>query len=214
MIEEKSGQNEAKVLKRLSQAELKAQNYQGVRAIVIGRHPPDFGPESRLQVVEQTSVEFGTDTDEVASQLMMQIFHTEDKAKQGKTDAPNSIVFQASPSQLLPALGQLIVDTQLGFERHLREHGNNFPGIGFVVNEPGERPPTQSIEKSFATVDDARTAGELLAAVNPRAKVTVEEKNVTVQVEPPLRYKFKEITWLIPPAVAVEETSTDGKISD
>jgi hypothetical protein len=160
-------------------------------------------------VADQISVDFGTGVDEVASQIMAQVYKILDRHDRNEEDVPNAIIFQATPPQFITAIGELMSGAVYGFDNYRRQYGDRFPGIGFVVSEPGERPPTQTIEQRFSTVEDAISTKELIKRVNPRTKVFVEEAMVEVQVEPPMRFKFKEIAWLFTPAIA-PDVKTDG----
>jgi len=167
-----------------------------IRAIVVGRHQPDFG-DLEVEVIKQKSVTFpatGEETVSVIEGLM--------------TEAVRSgaaLLFQTTPSQVTAALVQIVgrywSDCAFNYGGGGTLAPEPLPPIGLIINTPGSR--LAGVTQSWAfgsgdmVNDFSAEAVEAIKFANPRAKVEKTQAGpVKVTVDPPMRFKFSHIEWL------------------
>lgn len=153
-----------------------------MKALVIGRHEPDFG-DAKIEVIERQAITFEKSANLAEGQLWAAIRHLH--ALGG-----DALLFQGVPGQVTAALATMI---------RRQERGDVFlPLIGVVISVPGERPEetarTFGMKTPYVWELDAIT--EAVRFANPQAKVAAEDGTVTVTVCPPMRFRFSHIAWL------------------
>jgi len=160
-----------------------------MKAIVVGRHSPDFGSED-IEIILQENINFPATSRETIPVVEVLI------AKAVETGA--ALLFQNSPAQLTVALHRAIVEHQIGW----KDQARSLPPIGIVVSIPGERPAGVRKMYKFATgncgdEDFVEEAKDLAKFVNPRVKIEEEQyQGIWFEVDPPMRFVFSHIEWL------------------
>lgn len=143
-----------------------------MRTILVGRHK--LSGKEGLEVVAQKNINFPAKADD-CRQILVDLL-------KDAISLEASLVFQMMPGQLAVSCAAIVGEDT-------KYH------IGVIINVPGERP--SGVTKSFGS-DDPYAPGameELAKFCNPRAKVEVDEGEVTVTVDPPLRFEFSHIEW-------------------
>ena len=154
-----------------------------MKALLIGRHEPALGDDSRIKVVEQINVTWPRSSNLTEDKLWGEVF-----PRAHKLEA--CVLFQNVPGQLVVALMAVVKP----------ENGGHVavPLMGIVISVPGER--LEEITKEFglnaADAWDSAVAVEAIKVANPRAKVKVVGATLTVTVTPPMKFEFSHIEWL------------------
>lgn len=147
-----------------------------MKAIVIGRHA---GEIPGIEVIEQRNIQFPARSVDVLPVLQKLV----DEAQA----AGAKLLLQNTPGQVAVALSWMST--------------NGLLGIGIVINTPGER--LAGVKRKFV-MDNSQSANEAEKAVkfaNPRASVgfgdsTALTVDMTVTVDPPMRFEFSHIEWM------------------
>jgi len=147
-----------------------------MKALLIGRHTPDFG-DAEIDVVEQQNVVFPP----VAKQCIPILLGLREDAQ--KKEAV--LLLQNTPAQVSVALSQIVSR----YQTDVRE-----APIGVVISRVGERPPesTFTFQGNIASLSDTIKA---IKFANPRAKVEADGAIITVTVAPPMKFVFDHIEW-------------------
>jgi hypothetical protein len=148
-----------------------------MKAIVVGRHTGDI-PE--IEVLEQRSITFSTNTSECFRQLEELLLDAH-RAQCG-------LLLQNTPA----ILGVVLFK----FANFL--HGCETP-LGIIISVPGERQAGVSREYTTDNPMDLNTVEAAVKFVNGRA--TVENAGfhtIKVTVDPVTPFVFSHIEWLIP----------------
>lgn len=157
--------------------------HEPLRAVVVGRHAPDFG-NLGVEVTSQEAVTFpakSTDCESILVGLM-----------QKAADADAALILQNAPAQVAAAFVRLFADRE----------ALPTDAVGIIVSVPGDRPAGVTHKLGGLWNDEyqhdfAEDAGALVLAVNPRAKVTYPEHGyIEVTVDPPMPFIFSHIEWL------------------
>lgn len=149
-----------------------------MKAVVVGRHAPDFGQE-QIEVVDTINVQFAAKASDVYQQL------TELVATAADADAV--LLFQAVPGQLAAALAYWLAEIG-GI--------NSAPiKVGIVISKPGVRPA--GVSMNFHVVGGAETIAQAIKFVNPNAYTSIDSPDdCLVTVDPPAKFEFSHIEWL------------------
>ena len=152
-----------------------------MKAIIIGRHSPDFGDEE-IEVIEQRSITWPTRADECAKVIQGLA------AEAAQQDA--KVLLQNTPGQVAAAISSLV-----GFYGPVI-----VPIVGVIVSIPGPRPG--KVSRRFLSLYPEGTEEAILFA-NPRAQVSAGDVGddgwgvVSVTVDgPPMPFTFSHIEWL------------------
>jgi len=147
-----------------------------MKALLVGRHAPDFGNEE-IEVIEQRPVTFPATAKECVSVLA--------GLREEANAAGAVLLLQNTPGQVAVAMSE--------FVRHYQT-GTSWTRTGVVISTPGARPTesTFTFQGSAASLDDTVKA---IRFANPRAKVAVDGVMITVAVVPPMRFEFDHIEW-------------------
>jgi predicted N-formylglutamate amidohydrolase len=141
-----------------------------LKVFIIGRHAADVGEE--FQVVGQKAVNFPAHSEECVGIINGLL----EEAK--KLEA--ALVFQALPAQATAAIARM---------RDRQE-------VGVIVSVPGPR-PMGVVQKWTMSFDvDARVAAAIVAAVNPNVATTVNDNEIEVKVDPPMKFQYSHMEWL------------------
>jgi hypothetical protein len=153
-----------------------------MKALVIGRHEPDFGTRTDIEVIAQEAVTFKSSANMVEGQIWGLI------KRMGEIGA-GVLLFQNTPGQVAVALTTMV---------RRQERGIMLPLMGVIVSVPGERPEKKTVEFGLNSADpwDSSAAVQAVRFANPRAQVKAEGFAIEVTVVPPMRFKFSHIEWL------------------
>ncbi len=146
-----------------------------MKAIVVGRH--ELSGDEGFDVIRQEDINYPA-TSEACRPMLLDLL-------KATLETNSVLVFQMMPGQLAVACANIIGD-------------NVDYKIGVIVNKPGERPA--GIKKTFGFAENMAnfedTAIEIVKFSNPRANLETDGMgNVTVTVDPPLRFEFSHIEW-------------------
>lgn len=145
-----------------------------VKVLVVGRHS---GALPDVEVVAQENITWAANSEEVLAQL-------EDLILRAKEKGAEAILFQATPAQLTSALLWRKLAEGAGFVEPMP--------MGAIVNKPGPRPA--GTQRTFKT-GEASTIVEAVLFANPNAKVAQADGEITITVDPPMRFEFSHIEW-------------------
>ncbi len=179
-----------------------------IRAIVIGRHAPDFGT-LQVEVVETINVTFPATGEETKPVLL-------DLAKKA-VEKDAVLLFQNVPAPLASALLKVVV-WQEGVKDLVRLPWEGFtsadfardlvplPRMGVVVSVPSAMPSgpqTKEIPVWYHQEgrDGTRESAlqEIISFANPKAKIEEAGLKAIVSVEAPRPFVFDHIEWIYEP---------------
>jgi len=145
--------------------------------LLVGRHAPDFGNLDINVVKQLNDWNFAVTYSDVWNDLV-NLEAIASKAGAG------TIVLQAVPGQVAATLAKMY------------KAGETNLSWGVVVSVPGDRPA--GVVSTFAgeTAQARDAIVRAVKAANPRAKIEINGEEVTVTVDPPMRFKFSHIEWL------------------
>lgn len=167
-----------------------------MKAIVIGRHAPDFGQVQVEVVGGPRNIMFPGTADEclpVVQELLAEA------RREGA-----AVLFQNLPGQLAAAVMGIVAQYQLGMGYSvnwdtgypsLHPAPEALPQIGVVVSVPGPR-PAGAVKHWDVQGDEAERLVEAIKFANPNAKVAKDEKGVTLTVDAPMAFVYSHIAWL------------------
>lgn len=179
-----------------------------IRAIVVGRHTPDFGT-LQVEVVELLNVTFPATGEETLPVL-------KDLAKKA-VEAGAVLLFQNVPTPLAAALIRLMVHQQTTMDlvknpwegytsQDFAKDLVPLPKMGVVVSVPSAMPSgsqTKEIQVWFnqdGLYGTRETAlQDIVSFANPRATVQENGLKAIVSVEAPRKFEFSHIEWLYEP---------------
>lgn len=161
-----------------------------MKAIVVGRHAPDFGNEE-IEVIKVCPITFPMTGKECRPVIEALI---EDAKSAGA-----ALLFQNTPGQVTRAL--ISIAASIIWEEPFNYYIDAGVPVGVVITTPGARPGVVEMAREVSSLH-AEGVKELIKCANPRAKVSVNlEGHGTVAVHltvdgPPSPFEFDHIEWL------------------
>lgn len=169
-----------------------------MKAIVVGRHAPDFGGQD-VEVVEQANVTFPATARECEAALIRLAAQAQERNA--------ALLFQNTPGQVAVALARLAAEAEaveyspaeqrpgvMGFKPEARR-------VGVIINTPSPAPMGPEVEEfsfaPYAEHDPSLLAAEAVRFANPRADTdTRDPYTLRVSVQPPRPFVYSHIEWL------------------
>jgi hypothetical protein len=152
-----------------------------ISVLLIGRHAPDFGAEP-IVLAEQRNVTFPA-TAQACISVIRQLL--------GDAHALSAaLVFQAMPSQVAVAL------VRMASQSEMPDGWSHNVAVGVLINRPAARPAGVTHQISLPTHAIAQTVVETLRKVNPNAVIELDDAQVSIVVDPPMKFEFSHIEWV------------------